>query len=164
MDARSDGTSHISFLADRFAIVSGAGAGATRHVPFVVQGGQVYMDRAFIGDLAVETANIADGALSTFWAVNGDSLTLTASYPMRLAIFTNVRVRGISSGYDGTYTISRGGVAVDSGSYSVGPYSWMLTTIKTIVVPAGTHTIAHSYSGDPADYSQYRMSIMGLYK
>lgn len=164
LDARSDGTSHVSFIADRFAVVSGGGSGAAQHVPFIVQGGQVYMDKAFIGDLAVETAKIADGAVSTFWAVNGDSLSLTASYPMQLAIFTNVRVRGISSGYDGTYSITRNGVAVDSGSFSVGPYSWMLTTIKTIAIQAGTHTIAHAYSGDPADYSQYRMTILGLYK
>ena len=35
---------------------------------------------------------------------------------------------------------------------------------QQISVPAGTHTFTHGYSGDPADYSQYRMVIMGLYK
>ncbi len=164
MDARSDGTSHITFLADRFAIASNSVAGTQRHVPFIVNAGQVYMDKAFIGDLAVETAKIADGAVSTFWAVDGASLTLTASYPMQLSILINVRVRGISSGYDGTYSITRNGAEIDNGTYSVGPYSWRLTAIKTISVPAGTHTFTHGYSGDPADYSQYRMVIMGLYK
>lgn len=164
LEANSDGTSAATVVADRFAIVQDTGATAERSVPFVVSGGKVYIDSAFIRQLSIETGHMADGAFSTFWSVNGAGLTLTVSYAARLTILTNVRVAGINNGYSSTYRITRNGAAVDTGSYSVGPYSWMLTNFKTIDVAAGTYTIGHEYDGDPAQYSQFRLTILGLYK
>lgn len=74
LEAKSDGTSHVIVAADRFAIATGTGAAAARRVPFVVNGGIVYIDTAFIRDatitgahianLTVDTINIRDGAIT----------------------------------------------------------------------------------------------------
>ena len=53
---------------------------------------------------------------------------------------------------------------VESSSYSVGVYSWMLTMFKTVDIAAGNHTFNHAYTGTAADYSQPRIAIFGTYK
>lgn len=162
MDAVAGGTSRAAFLADRFALVSTANG--VRQVPFVSVGGKVYIDSAIIRDLSIQTGHMADGAFSTFWSVNAPSVTLTVSYAARLTILTNVRVAGISNGYTANYRITRNGAVVDSGNYSLSPYTWRLSNAVTIDVGAGTYTIGQEYDGNSADYSQFRLTVLGLYK
>ena len=164
MDARSDGTSHISFLADRFAIVTGGTAGATRHVPFVVSGGGVFMDTAFIENLTVGTLKLADEAASFIRAVNGDSLTITVSYPAELTIFVNTRVSGVTDPYTSTVQITRNGAVVFETDFSVSQWTGSFTNFLTLSVAPGTHTFTHSYSGAAGDFTARRLAILGKYK
>lgn len=66
LQARTDGVNEAMIVADRFAIVAGTGPNANRGVPFLVAGGQVYMDTAFIQDLTVGTIKIQDEAITTY--------------------------------------------------------------------------------------------------
>ncbi|MDO5704030.1 MAG: phage tail protein [Paracoccus sp. (in: a-proteobacteria)] len=75
LDARSDGTSQIVAIANRFAIVTGTGVTAAKIVPFVVQGGIAYFDTAHIrtgtilaghiGHLEVDTFHVKDRAMTS---------------------------------------------------------------------------------------------------
>ncbi|WP_423207461.1 hypothetical protein E2974_07410 [Paracoccus yeei] len=112
----------------------------------------------------VDTLQLKDGAVSTMWSANAASLTISASYPMRLLVLTNIRVAGVNNTYSATGYIRRNGVDVESSSYSVGVYSWMLTMFKTVDIAAGNHTFNHAYTGTAADYSQPRIAIFGTYK
>ncbi len=74
LEANTDGTNQVLIAANRFAVVTGTGLAANRQVPFVIDGGVVYMDTAFIrdatitgakiGNLEVDTLNIKDGAVT----------------------------------------------------------------------------------------------------
>lgn len=96
--ANTDGTSNVIVSADRFAIATGDGANAPRRVPFVVDGGIVYIDEAFIRDgsivramigtaeigsaeienLSVGRLKIADGAVTEFpFTFTAGDVTLT---------------------------------------------------------------------------------------
>lgn len=68
LEARSDGTSAVSVVADRFAMVSNASGGG-RMVPFVIDGGVVYMNMLMVKDLSVDSIKIADGAITRQWSV-----------------------------------------------------------------------------------------------
>lgn len=86
LEATAGGDSQVLIAADRFALATGNGPGAPRRVPFIVDGGIVYIDEAFIrnaaitnamianaqitsakiGDLEVERIKIANGSVSSF--------------------------------------------------------------------------------------------------
>lgn len=84
--------------------------------------------------------------------------------PAWVLVLTNIRVAGVNNTYSATGYIRRNGVDVESSSYSVGVYSWMLTMFKTVDIAAGNHTFNHAYTGTAADYSQPRIAIFGTYK
>ena len=63
LDARSDGVSQVSVVANRFAVVSGTGGDAPRAVPFFVDNGVVYIDTATIKNLSIGAAKIGNNAL-----------------------------------------------------------------------------------------------------
>ncbi len=56
--AESDGTSTATFAANRFAVVTGSGANAMRRVPFIVRGGNVYMQNAIVDTLSIAENSI----------------------------------------------------------------------------------------------------------
>lgn len=66
LEANTDGTSQVIIAANRFAVATGQGPAATRLVPFVVDGGMVYMSGAYIQDLTVGTLKIQDEAVTTY--------------------------------------------------------------------------------------------------
>ena len=141
-----------TLASDNFSLANGTGWRITR-------AGVMNMPNA-----VVDTLQLKDGAVSTMWSANANSLTISASYPMRLLVLTNIRVAGVSNVYSANGYIRRNGVDVESSSYSVGIYSWMLTMFKTVDVASGNHTFSHTYTGNAADYSQPRIAIFGAYK
>ncbi|MTH61211.1 hypothetical protein [Paracoccus litorisediminis] len=154
----------VSFSASGLAVFGGtlksdnfdAGAGTGWRI---TRNGTMNMPNAI-----VDTLQMKDGAVSLSWSANSANLSITASYPMRLIVLTNVRVEGVNNGYSATYSLKRNGTQVESTTYSVSPYSWTLTCFKTIDVGAGTHAFNHSYTGDAGHYTQYRIAIFGTYK
>lgn len=93
------------------------------------------------------------------------SLTISASYPMRLLVLTNIRVAGVNNTYSVNGYIRRNGVDVESAGLPVGLLrSWMLTMFKTVDIAAGNHTFNHAYTGTAAGLPQPRIAIFGTYK
>lgn len=74
LDARSDGTSQMIVAADRFSVATGLGSSAGVQVPFIVDGGQIYMTNAFIRNADIVRAKIADAAVDTL-KVAGRAIT-----------------------------------------------------------------------------------------
>jgi len=60
--------SQVLFQADRFAVINVANGQIT--TPFVIQGGQVYINSAVIGDASITMAKIADSLQSTNYVAN----------------------------------------------------------------------------------------------
>lgn len=60
LEARSDGTSQAGFVASRFFIVHGNATDSLRQVPFYVDGGNVYIDAAFIREASITNAKIGN--------------------------------------------------------------------------------------------------------
>ncbi|MBC9246751.1 DUF1983 domain-containing protein [Paracoccus sp. 11-3] len=164
IEAGSDGTNQILAVADRFAIANGRGANAARQVPFVVNDGQVYMDRAFIKHADIDTLWIKDGAVGTWWSVNGASLTVSVSYPARLLVMTSARIAGRSGGWSVDYQLNQNGSQADFITFSVSPYTWTFSSFRSFNVPAGTHDFSQSFSGDQDAISQQRMLVLGMYR
>lgn len=85
--------SQVLILADRFAVLNTAdGQGSAVSVPFAIEGGQVFMNSAFIKDAAIDSAKIAQHIQSSNyidgqrgWAINKDGN----------AQFHQVTVRGV---------------------------------------------------------------------
>ncbi|HEJ7134794.1 TPA: DUF1983 domain-containing protein [Serratia marcescens] len=60
--------SQVLILADRFAVLNTAdGQGSAVSVPFAIEGGQVFMNSAFIKDAAIDSAKIAQHIQSSNW-------------------------------------------------------------------------------------------------
>lgn len=75
LEAKTDGTSRVSIIADQFAIVSGPAADPlARTVPFYIRNGSVYMRSAVIDEASIGTLHLANGAV-----VGGYTTTLAGS-------------------------------------------------------------------------------------
>lgn len=85
LDARTDGTSQAGFVADRFFIASDTGSGASRAVPFIVDGGVVYIDVARIREATIGTLHMASGSMvsgyTTTFSFSGDLDTAIINVP-----------------------------------------------------------------------------------
>lgn len=97
LEARTDGTNQIIASADRFSIATGTGPAADRAVPFIVDGGVVYMDEARIRVGSIDELYLAGNAVtvpvgatgSTFLGNNGtprEILSLTMSVPVGVPV------------------------------------------------------------------------------
>lgn len=75
--------------ADRFAVVSGDGG--TQAAPFVVQGGQVFMNQALIGDAWITNAMIGNEIKSNNYVPNSTGWRLDKAGTLEL--------NGVGSGY-----------------------------------------------------------------
>lgn len=64
LDANTDGTSDIGVVAGRFYIATGTGAGASRRVPFVIDGGAIYMNTAIVKHGSFGTLMLEDNAIT----------------------------------------------------------------------------------------------------
>lgn len=120
LEANSDGTSACTVVADRFAIVQHTGVGAVRSVPFVVQGGAVYMDIAFIRDLEVDTIKIKNGALTQMVALAIGTTTIDSTSwitvgSLSIPAFSNSSLLSVEAVFDG--------VLPRSGSFMGGGFS-----------------------------------------
>ena len=74
VEARSDGTSRVSVVADQFVVASSTSAAANRSVPFYVRSGTVYMDTAVIREATITKLHIGNGEI-----VGGYTATLSGS-------------------------------------------------------------------------------------
>lgn len=67
--------SQFIVLADRFAVVNPASSNGTARIPFIVDSGQVYMEGAYIKNLSVDNAKIANLTLTTGKISAGNQIT-----------------------------------------------------------------------------------------
>ena len=65
LEANTDGTSQVIVAADRFAIATGQGPAATRQVPFVIDGPNVYMGNAIVRTLSIGDNQVTVSAAQT---------------------------------------------------------------------------------------------------
>lgn len=165
--------SRISFVADRFAVVSSVAAGAVKVVPFYVKGANTYIKtamietaeikRGHISELAVDTLRLGDNAATMSWGTNSNVLTLNLAYVAQLTIICNARIAGVNNTYSLAGDILLDGASIERGNLSVSQYTWRNTMIKTVTVPAGRHTIRQRYDRE-TDVSEFRISVIGCYK
>ncbi|WP_081272903.1 phage tail protein [Pseudomonas putida] len=78
----------VAVLADQFAVINAAGNGYVS--PFAIQGGQVFMNDAFIRDGSIINAKIQDAAISNAKIANG---VITAA-KIGVAEIDTLRIRG----------------------------------------------------------------------
>ncbi|MDX7539627.1 TipJ family phage tail tip protein [Serratia marcescens] len=89
--------SQVLILADRFAVLNTAdGQGSAVSVPFAIEGGQVFMNSAFIRDAAIDSAKIAQHIQSSNyidgqrgWAINKDGNAQFHQIIVRGSIYAN---------------------------------------------------------------------------
>ncbi|WP_155525413.1 DUF1983 domain-containing protein [Phytobacter sp. SCO41] len=103
--------SQVIFLADRFAVMSQAGAAVS--LPFVIQNGQTFINDAFFRDASIQFAKITDSLKSNNFVSgpNGVGWNLPKSGNAEL---NNVTVRGTVYATDGEFT---GKINATSGSF-----------------------------------------------
>ncbi|HDT2151772.1 TPA: phage tail protein [Enterobacter cloacae] len=109
--------SQVIFLADRFAVTTQAGGTVT--LPFVIQNGQTFINKAFIGDGWIQNAMIGDYIQSTTWDGTGNvGWHINKS---GYAVFNNVTVRGGVYAQNGQFgfTNSTGGVTINNNGVTV---------------------------------------------
>lgn len=91
LDARTDGVNQIIAAADRFAIATGTGSGAARRVPFIVDGGTVYIEDAFIRNAAINTLQLAGESVTVPVGATGQTF-LGSSGTMRSILSISISV------------------------------------------------------------------------
>ncbi|MDF3607736.1 ParB N-terminal domain-containing protein [Paracoccus sp. DMF-8] len=164
----ADGTNWITAQADRFAIVNGPGPNAARTVPFYVQGGTVYMDKAVVKHGDIGTLQLEDGAATMTWSAESQALSIIATYPMRLLIMANCRIMGTSSTHTTVYRMRRNGAAIKSIAFSVSQYTNSFSTSHMFNVSAGTHNFSFDYtregSGTATQVENPSIAIFGGYR
>lgn len=124
---------------------------------------------AQIGDLEIRRGKIGNNELTTHWSINSNTITISVPDPVRLTILTAVRVAGISNPYTSKYIIKVNGNIISTGLFSLSQYTYHLPNFAYTSLPAGTHTITHSYvreSNDEAtgDFSNHQLVILGQFK
>ncbi|CAH0645817.1 hypothetical protein PSNVIR_00118 [Pseudomonas sp. Nvir] len=122
----------VAVLADQFAVINAAGNGYVS--PFAIQGGQVFMNDAFIRDGSIINAKIQDAAISNAKIANG----AITSAKIGVAEIDTLRIRGnavtvpVSASSPGiVYGAGEGqwrdliaiGVQMDEGGYITAQYS-----------------------------------------
>lgn len=135
LEAKSDGTNQIIMAADRVAIATGITSGAAKFVPFVVDGGVVYMDTAFIRNGEITNAKIGNFIQSNDFVTgpNGSGWRINKA---GVAEFNNV--------------IIRRQIEVASGSLNVGNFTPQSLSASGVNVNAQILTYP---SGDDVDLS-----------
>lgn len=127
VEARSDGTSRVSVLANQFAIVtSGVANPGDRIVPFYVAGGAVYMDTAIIREATISKLHIGHGEIvggytATLSGENADfdddaeiaRFVINLSEPCRgLLVFECTRNDWVSSNHNSMVSLQLNGATV----------------------------------------------------
>lgn len=169
MEARTDGINQILFRADRFAITTGTGA--NRRVPFVVDGGVVCMNEAFIREAAIGTLFLGENAVTvpssqeiTSSNLPGDgdwqtasTVTFTMPYAGRFnAVWTGAQAYiaqsnqavGVRFILNGTVVWSR---LTGNPAGSAGLMTDWLAAQLTRAIAAGTHTLRVEWWGGNSD-------------
>ena len=103
--------SQVVFLADRFAVMSQAGAAVS--LPFVIQNGQTFINDAFFRDASIQFGKITDSLKSDNF-VSGSGGTGWNLPKSGNAELNNVTVRGTVYAKDGEFT---GKINATSGSF-----------------------------------------------
>ncbi|MBF8801905.1 DUF1983 domain-containing protein [Pseudomonas asiatica] len=143
----------VAVLADQFAVINAAGNGYVS--PFAIQGGQVFMNDAFIRDGSIINAKIQDAAISNAKIANG---AITAA-KIGVAEIDTLRIRGNAV----TVPVSASSPGIVSG---VGEGQWRdLIAIGVQMDEGGYITAQYScYQGFGSGIRKYqfRMEINGL--
>lgn len=108
LEARGDGTNQIIATANRFAIATGSGPAASRNVPFVVDGTDVFMQNAIVRTLSIgnDQVVVPVGARGGIISQAGEGVwrnLLTLNVPLnqigRLAVAWSIRHYYYSGGF-----------------------------------------------------------------
>lgn len=122
LEALSDGSSRVSVLADRFALVSGTAATATRTVPFYVDGGVTYIRSAVIQDATIGKLKLANGSVTITRTGNiaaGSTDNMTTWYEVGNFSWTSDGVNNVHLELRTWRPVSEGGAQTVS-------YRWLL--------------------------------------
>ena len=126
---------------------------------------------AQIDDLIVSTAKLGNNAVTMHWSANANYVYFTVAHPAMLTVISNVRVAGITTGYDALGRIRLDSALQRESSFSVSPYSWRMSMQVSIgPVAPGVHCVEHEYARistgalNPPEISEYYVLVMAHYK
>ncbi|MDG9892211.1 phage tail tip fiber protein, partial [Pseudomonas juntendi] len=112
----------VAVLADRFAVINAAGDGFVS--PFAVQGGQVFMNDAFIRDASITNAKIADASISAakIGVAEVDTLRIRGN-AVSVPVSANNPGNVVGTGVGQWQNLIAVGVQMDEGGFITTQYS-----------------------------------------
>ena len=112
----------VAVLADRFAVINAAGDGFVS--PFAVQGGQVFMNDAFIRDASITNAKIADASISAakIGVAEVDTLRIRGN-AVSVPVSANNPGNVVGTGLGQWQNLIAVGVQMDEGGFITTQYS-----------------------------------------
>lgn len=168
MEANTDGAANVTFVADRFAIVSNGGTSPNREVPFFIKNNRVYMKTALIEDLTVGTLKLAGNSVTQQWGAASSTLTINLAYGAKVIVVTNCRVMGTFSKHTTRYRFMVNGNTNFTTVYSVNEYTYPYTNVHIINLAAGQHTLSFNYvrdgAGEATDWNTPTIAALGAFK
>lgn len=173
LEARGDGTNQIIASANRFAIATGTGPTASRNVPFVVDGTDVFMQNAIVRTLSIgnDQVVVPVGARGGIISQAGEGVwrnLLTLNVPLnqvgRLAVAWSIRHYYYSGGF-GAYglRITLNGNTIEEKDTNGLPADFPAGNAFGLGI-AGTNVVALDWQGWGAVQLEARgaMSILGV--
>ena len=173
LEARSDGTNQIIASANRFAIATGTGPAASRNVPFVVDGTDVFMQNAIVRTLSIgnDQVVVPVGARGAIISQAGEGVwvnLLTLNVPLnqigRLAVAWSIRHYYYAGGF-GAYglRITLNGNTIEEKDTNGLPADFPAGNAFGLGI-AGTNVVALDWQGWGAVQLEARgaMSILGV--
>jgi hypothetical protein len=165
-------TSEFSVLVDRFSI---AHTGGSDVYPFIVQGGAVYMNKAFIGDAWIEDAMIGNLIKSTVYTEGVSGWKIDKSSGIK--VFTDSGNRVLNLAATGSAPVLKIGSLLElkangDSSYggalsgATGTFSGLMTAsavnaVKTINIDGNAVTIPTQANWSGSTYDEGRRAITG---
>ncbi|KAF4557128.1 DUF1983 domain-containing protein, partial [Pseudomonas sp. CES] len=112
----------VAVLADRFAVINATGDGFVS--PFAVQGGQVFMNDAFIRDASITNAKIADASISAakIGVAEVDTLRIRGN-AVSVPVSANNPGNVVGIGVGQWQNLIAVGVQMDEGGFITAQYS-----------------------------------------
>lgn len=125
LEAKTGGLSTVGVMADRFFVASASGPAATRTIPFIIQGGVVYIDAAKISNV-IQSTNFVAGENGTGWRI----LRTGA------AEFNNVTIRRQLSVANGSLAVSGMALSASNSISSNNGPAYVRMAVTTIPMSA----------------------------
>lgn len=173
LEARGDGTNQIVASANRFAIATGSGPAASRNVPFVVDGTDIFMQNAIVRTLSIgnDQVVVPVGARGAIISQAGEGVwrnLLTLNVPLnqvgRLAVAWSIRHYYYPGGF-GAYglRITLNGNTIEEKDTNGLPADFPAGNAFGLGI-AGTNVVALDWQGWGAVQLEARgaMSILGV--